>query len=300
MNTSVKIGNTEFTNPILTASGTFGYGKEFAPFMNLDAIGGFCTKGISINPRKGNPEPRICETSSGMLNSIGLENCGSAHFLETILPEIAGYKTRIIVNMYAQSVEEFKTLTEILDAEKRIDCYELNLSCPNVKSGGISFGTDPKIVEEVTSTVRKTTDKTVIVKLSPNVTDITIPAKAAENGGADAVSLINTLAGLEVDVKKKQFALGNIIGGLSGAAIKPVALKLVWQTAKAVKIPVIGMGGISKLDDVLSFLMVGAAAIQIGAANFINPSISEELAVELKSYLQSENKTLQDITGILL
>jgi dihydroorotate dehydrogenase (NAD+) catalytic subunit len=297
MDLSVKIGNTNFKNPILTASGTFGYGEEFTPFMNLNQIGGFCTKGISLEPRAGNPSPRIVETASGMLNSIGLENCGSKAFLNETMPRLEQYDTRIIVNYYATNEKDFVELTKVLSKNDRIDCLEMNLSCPNVKAGGSAFGADPKVVERITKAAKKVTKKTLIVKLSPNVTDITETAKAAEQGGADSVSLINTLIGTAVDRDKRTFILGNKIGGLSGPAIKPVALKMVWQTAKAVKIPVIGMGGISCLEDVLDFLIVGASAVQIGAYNFINPSISEVCAKGLEKYLKSRGESLSDLIG---
>lgn len=297
MDLSVKIGNTTFKNPILTASGTFGYGPEFEPYMDLNKIGGICTKGISIDPRKGNPAPRIVETASGMLNSIGLENCGSKAFLDEIMPKISGYDTKIVVNYYATSESDFVKLTEILSANDRVDCLEMNLSCPNVKAGGSAFGADPKVIERLTKAAKKVSNKTIIVKLSPNVTDITETAKAAEQGGADAVSLINTLIGTAIDREKREFILGNKIGGLSGPAIKPVALRMVWQTSKAISIPVIGMGGITSIEDVLDFLIVGATAIQIGAHNFIDPSISETCANELKLYLEKRGETLKELIG---
>ena len=266
----VNIGKLRLQNPILTASGTFGYGSEFAGFLDLNRLGGFCTKGISIKPRAGNPSPRIVETASGMLNSIGLENCGSGHFLNEIMPKIAGYRCAIIVNLYASSEEEFVELAGILSREPRIDAFEMNLSCPNVKEGGSAFGANPELIEKLTRAVKSATEKPLIVKLSPNVTDIRETALAAEAGGADAVSLINTLIGTAVNREKRTFILGNKIGGLSGPAIKPVALRMVWQVAQTVKIPVIGIGGIMSPEDVLDFLIVGATAVQLGAANFVN------------------------------
>ncbi len=297
MDLRVKIGKMTLQNPILTASGTFGYGHEFKDFLDLDRLGGFCTKGISIEPRGGNPAPRIVETASGMLNSIGLENCGSKVFLEKVMPTIKAVKSAIIVNFYAGTEEDFVKLAEILSADKRIDALEMNLSCPNVKKGGSAFGANPELIERLTKAVKSVTDKTLIVKLSPNVTDITATAAAAESGGADSVSLINTLIGTAIDREKRTFILGNKIGGLSGPAIKPVALKMVWQTAKAVKIPVIGIGGISNLEDVLDFLIVGAKAVQIGAWNFINPSIAAECVDGLENYLTHKKETLNELIG---
>ncbi|MBP7433061.1 dihydroorotate dehydrogenase [bacterium] len=297
MDLSVKIGKMTLQNPILTASGTFGYGPEFSYYLDLNKIGGFCTKGISIEPRGGNPAPRIVETASGMLNSIGLENCGSEAFLTKVMPTIKDVKSAIIVNFYAGTEEDFIKLAEILSTDERIDALEMNLSCPNVKKGGSAFGANPEIIERLTKSVKAVTDKTLIVKLSPNVTDITTTALAAESGGADSVSLINTLIGTAIDREKRTFILGNKIGGLSGPAIKPVALRMVWQVAKAVKIPVIGMGGISTLEDVLDFLIVGAKAVQIGAWNFINPSIAEEVVEGLENYLKQRGETLAELTG---
>ena len=297
MDLSVNIGKLKLKNPILTASGTFGYGIEFTDFFDLNKIGGFCTKGISIEPRAGNPSPRVVETASGMLNSIGLENCGSKHFLNEIMPKIRDLKCAIIVNLYASSEEDFVRLTEILSKEDRIDAFEMNLSCPNVKSGGSAFGANPETIQRLTKAVKAATDKPVIVKLSPNVTDITQTALAAEAGGADAVSLINTLIGTAINREKRTFILGNKIGGLSGPAIKPVALRMVWQTAKTVKIPVIGIGGIASFEDVLDFLIVGAKAVQIGAYNFVNPAIAGECAEKLEKYLEKRKENIDQLIG---
>lgn len=293
----VNIGNLRLQNPILTASGTFGYGSEFAGFLDLNRLGGFCTKGISIKPRAGNPSPRIVETASGMLNSIGLENCGSEHFLNVVMPKIAGYRCAIIVNLYASSSEDFVELAKILSREPRIDAFEMNLSCPNVKEGGSAFGADPKLIEKLTHAVKSATEKPLIVKLSPNVTDIRETALAAEAGGADAVSLINTLIGTAVNREKRTFILGNKIGGLSGPAIKPVALRMVWQVAQTVKIPVIGIGGIMSLEDVLDFLIVGATAVQLGAANFVNPSVAGECVDALERYLTERGEDIDSLIG---
>ncbi|MBO4441353.1 dihydroorotate dehydrogenase [bacterium] len=293
----VNIGKLRLQNPILTASGTFGYGSEFAGFLDLNRLGGFCTKGISIKPRAGNPSPRIVETASGMLNSIGLENCGSEHFLNEIMPKIAGYRCAIIVNLYASSEEEFVELAGILSREPRIDAFEMNLSCPNVKEGGSAFGANPELIEKLTRAVKSVTEKPLIVKLSPNVTDIRETALAAEAGGADAVSLINTLIGTAVNREKRTFILGNKIGGLSGPAIKPVALRMVWQVAQTVKIPVIGIGGIMSLEDVLDFLIVGATAVQLGAANFVNPSVAGECVDALERYLTERGEDIDSLIG---
>ncbi len=297
MDLSVNIGKLKLKNPILTASGTFGYGVEFTDFFDLNKIGGFCTKGISIEPRAGNPSPRVVETASGMLHSIGLENCGSKHFLNAVMPKIKDLKCAIIVNLYASSEDDFVRLTEILSKEERIDAFEMNLSCPNVKSGGSAFGANPEIIQRLTKAVKAATDKPVIVKLSPNVTDITQTALAAEAGGADAVSLINTLIGTAIDREKRTFILGNKIGGLSGPAIKPVALRMVWQTAKTVKIPVIGIGGIASFEDVLDFLIVGAKAVQIGAYNFVDPAIAGECAEKLDAYLEKRKENINQLIG---
>jgi len=293
----VTIGKTVFKNPILTASGTFGYGFEFEPYLNLHALGGFCTKGISLEPRAGNSGVRITETASGMLNAIGLENCGAESFLREVLPRISHFDTAIIVNFYANSLDEFVTLAARLSTSNRIDALEMNISCPNVPEGGMMFGTDPHTVERLTTAVRKVTDKTLIVKLSPNVTDITVIARAAEVGGADAVSLVNTFVGMAVDYRTRRFILGNKVGGLSGPAIKPIALRMVWQTAKAVKIPVIGIGGITTLGDVLDFLIVGARAVQVGSANFVNPGIAQDLVEEIEQWLDAHGETLDTLIG---
>jgi dihydroorotate dehydrogenase (NAD+) catalytic subunit len=270
MDLSVKIGKMTLQNPILTASGSFGYGPEFSCYLDLNKIGGCCTKGISIEPRGGNPAPRIVEPASGMLNSIGLENCGSEAFLTKVMPTIKNVKSAIIVNFYAGTEEDFIRLAEVLSVDERIDALEMNLSCPNVKKGGSAFGANPELIERLTRSIKNVTDKTLIVKLSPNVTDITTTALAAESGGADSVSLINTLIGTAIDREK---------------------------VAKAVKIPVIGMGGISTLEDVLDFLIVGAKAVQIGAWNFINPSIAEEVVEGLENYLKQRGETLAELTG---
>ncbi len=293
----VRIGKVTLKNPIITASGTFGYGKEFEPYLNLHTLGGFCTKGISLEPRTGNTGIRIVETPAGMLNAIGLENCGVEAFLREILPTISHFDTAIVVNFYAYTVDDFVKLASRLSESDRIDALEMNISCPNVAQGGALFGADPRLVETLTSAVRRATDKTLIVKLSPNVTDITAIARAAEAGGADAVSLINTLIGTAIDRERRRFVLGNKVGGLSGPAIRPVALRMVWQTAKAVKIPVIGIGGITTLGDVLDFLIVGARAVQVGSANFVNPGIAQDLVEGLDAWLTARGETLDHLIG---
>jgi len=295
----VHIGKLTLKNPILAASGTFGYGLEFEPYLNLHALGGFCTKGISLEPREGNPGIRVVETAAGMLNAIGLENCGAEAFLNEVLPKIAPFDTAIVVNFYAHSEEEFVRLAAKLSTGERIDALEMNLSCPNVARGGAVFGADPRTVETLTAAVRKVTAKTLIVKLSPNVTDITVTARAAEAGGADAVSLVNTLVGTAIDRGTRRFVLGNKVGGLSGPAIKPVALRMVWQTVRAVKIPVIGIGGIASLADVLDFLIVGARAVQVGSANFVNPGIAQDLVEGLDRWLAERGEGLEHLIGSL-
>ncbi|MFO7736052.1 MAG: dihydroorotate dehydrogenase [bacterium] len=297
MDISVKIGKMHLKNPLIGASGTFGYGFEFADFMDLNNIGGFCTKGISLEPRPGNPYPRVAETASGMLNSIGLENCGSDSLIRDVFPRIESLDCAVIVNIYASNVHEFAILAEKISQYETVDAFEINLSCPNVSAGGAAFGADPETVEKVTSLVVKNTDKTVIVKLSPNVTDIRETASAAESGGAHSISLINTLIGTAVDRENRRYFLGNKIGGLSGPAIKPVALKMVRDAVKTVSIPVIGIGGIRTVEDVLDFLIIGASAVQIGGQNFIEPSVLSRLAGELSEYLDRKNEELSELTG---
>ncbi len=275
----VKIGSLNLQNPIMTASGTFGYGIEFADYVDIDSLGAMVVKGISLQPRPGNPPPRIVETSCGMLNAIGLENVGVEKFIENKLTSLKKYSTPVVVNILGDSIDEYEQLAKRLDDLEGVDALEVNISCPNVKKGGVSFGTDPKMVYEITRRVRQSFKKTIIMKLSPNVTDITVIAKAAEEGGADAVSLINTLIGMSIDINTRRPRLANKIGGLSGPAIKPVALRMVWQVAQVVKIPIIGIGGISRVEDVIEFLLVGATAVQIGTANLVNPATSGEIVI---------------------
>ena len=269
-------------NPILTASGTFGYGLEFAPYGDLAKLGGIIVKGLSLKPRQGNPCPRIAETTGGMLNAVGLQNDGVEHFCKATLPQLPSSQTAVIANIYAASVDEFGVLAERLDAEPAVAAVEVNISCPNVREGGVQFGQDPSMAAAVTRSVRHhAPHKHVIVKLSPNVTDITVMARAVEEAGADSISCINTLLGMAVDVHTRRPRLANVVGGLSGPAIKPVALRCVWQVARAVRIPVIGIGGITTCEDVLEFMLVGASAVEVGTATFMRPDAAFALAAGL-------------------
>ncbi|MCK5226549.1 MAG: dihydroorotate dehydrogenase, partial [Desulfobulbaceae bacterium] len=284
----------------MTASGTFGYAKEFEPFVDLHRLGGVIVKGISLEPRAGNPPPRIVETPCGMLNSIGLENVGVERFLSEKLPYLRELKTRVIVNILGDRIEEYHDLAAILNDVEGIDGIEVNISCPNVKKGGVAFGTDPTMAKKVTAAVRKKFSGTLLVKLSPNVTDITQIAKAVEDGGADAVALVNTLLGMDIDVRMRRPSLANVVGGLSGPAIRPVALRMVWQTSQAVKIPVIGVGGITTAEDALKFLIAGAHAIQVGTANFVNPKATEDILDGITGYLEKNGmNSVQELIGSL-
>ena len=296
---AVEVAGIRMATPIMGASGTFGFGMEYEDFLDLADVGAVVSKGITPKPRAGNGGVRIAETPAGMLNSIGLENPGIEAFCRDILPEAAKLPTSFIVNISAGTAEEYGEMAQMLDVEG-VDGIEVNISCPNVKEGGIVFGTDPKQAARVTQEVKKHTKKPVIVKLSPNVTDITQMARAVEEAGADAVSLINTLTGMAIDVEKRQPLLGNITGGLSGPAIKPVALRMVYQAAQAVSIPVIGMGGIQTGEDVAAFLLVGASAVEIGAENFANPRAVVEAAEGLDAYLERQGiEHARDLTGAL-
>lgn len=269
-------------NPVLTASGTFGYGTEFAPYGDLASLGGFIVKGLSLKPRYGNPSPRIVETTAGMLNAIGLQNNGVEHFCHTTLPALPWRDTAVIANIYASSIEEFGELAARLDAEKGVAALEVNISCPNVKQGGVQFGQDPGMAAAVTRRVCDSAPhKHVMVKLSPNVTNIAAMAKSVEDAGADSISCINTLLGMAVDLRRRRPRLANVVGGLSGPCIKPVALRCVWQVARAVDIPIVGVGGIVTAEDALEFICVGAAAVQVGTANFIRPDAAFAIAQEL-------------------
>lgn len=271
-------------NPVMTASGTFGYGIEYADFFDISMLGAIIVKGTTIEPREGNPYPRMAETPSGMLNAVGLQNKGVDYFIREIYPSIREVDTNMIVNVSGSSIDSYVECAERIDALEHIPAIELNISCPNVKQGGMAFGISPQSAAEVVRAVRKTYHKTLIVKLSPNVTDITEIARAAEAEGADAVSLINTLLGMAIDVEKRQPVLSTVTGGLSGPCVKPVALRMVWQTAKAVKIPVIGLGGIASWQDAVEFLLAGATAIQTGTYNFIDPTLSPKIIAGIDEY----------------
>jgi len=271
---SVKLGSIELSNPVIAASGTFGYGLEFIPFVDLNRLGGLCTKGLSLKPRLGNPVPRVFETASGMLNAIGLENVGLKRFRDEKLPLLQKYQTRVIANFFGETVLEYAEMAEQLSLLERIDALEMNISCPNVEEGGLAFSSNPHIVEQVVKAVRPATRKFLIVKLSPNVTDICEIAQAAEAAGADAVSLVNTYVGMALDIETRKPFLANGSGGLSGPAIKPIALNMVYQVVRKVSIPVIGIGGIRTAEDALEFLMAGASAVQVGTANFFDPAVT--------------------------
>jgi dihydroorotate dehydrogenase (NAD+) catalytic subunit len=299
-NISVDIGGITLKNPVMTASGTFSYGAEFNDLIDLNRLGGIIVKGLSLEPSKGNPPPRIVETPCGMLNAIGLENVGIEAFINEKLPFLRSIDTPVIANIYGQTIDEYARLAERIDAVADIDGIELNISCPNVKSGGVAFGVDPDVAEKVVSRVREKSSKYLMVKLSPNVTDVVQIAKRAESGGADAISLINTITGMAVDLQARKPVLANITGGLSGPAIKPIALRMVWQVAGAVDIPVIGIGGIMTAADALEFILVGAAAVQVGTANFVNPAVTMEIIDGISDYLfENEIDDIATLTGAL-
>ncbi len=294
----VSIGGLELANPVMTASGTFGYAQEFSNLLDLDQLGGIIVKGISLEPRPGNPPPRIVETACGMLNAIGLENVGVDRFIKEKMVWLAKLASPLVVNILGDSVEEYGEIARRLDQVEGISGLEINISCPNVKKGGVAFGTVPTMAAEVTKVVRRVTELPLIVKLSPNVTNIVEMAKAVEGAGADAVSLINTLIGMAIDAKSRRPKLANIIGGLSGPAIKPVALRMVYQVAGSVKIPVIGIGGISCADDAVEFLLAGATAIQVGTANFYEPAVTIQIIQGMEDYLRQQGETsIRDIIG---
>ncbi|MDH5714054.1 MAG: dihydroorotate dehydrogenase [Candidatus Aminicenantes bacterium] len=286
---SVELNGLKLKNPIIAASGTFGYGLEYAPLGDLGKLGGMVTKGLSMWEEKGNPPPRICETPAGMLNSIGLENIGMENFISQKLPQLIQYDTAIIVNIWGREIDDYIKAAERLDGVNGVAALEVNISCPNIKKGGITFGTDPSVTFELVQAVRGKTSLPLLVKLTPNVTDITLIARSAEDAGANALSLINTLLGMEIDVSTRRPSLANITGGLSGPAIRPVALRMVYQTAKKVNIPIVGVGGISSVADVIKFMLAGASAVQIGTANFFDPTICWRLVNELEEYLRNEN-----------
>ena len=295
--TEVTLAGVTLKNPVMTASGTFGSGMEYGEFVDLSALGAVVTKGVADRPWPGNPTPRIVETASGMMNAIGLQNPGIDVFTSRDLPFLQKYNTKIIVNVCGHSTEEYLNVVDRL-AEEKVDMLEINISCPNVKEGGIAFGTNPGSIEKITSEVKKHAKQPVIMKLSPNVTDIKECAKAAESGGADVISLINTLTGMKIDIERRTFALANRTGGLSGPAIKPVALRMVYEAAHAVRIPVIGMGGIACASDAIEFLMAGASAVSVGTANFHNPYASVDIANGIREFLESHGiSDIHDIIG---
>ena len=297
---NTKIGSLELKNPVMTASGTFGYGTEYADFMDINRLGAIIVKGTTLNPRQGNPYPRMAETPSGMLNAVGLQNKGVDYFVDHIYPEVRKFHTNVIVNVSGSSIDDYAQCASIINTLDDIPAIELNISCPNVKQGGMAFGVKPESAAQVVSAVRKAYDKTLIVKLSPNVTDITEIARAVEGAGADSVSLINTMLGMAIDAERRKPILSTITGGMSGPAVKPVALRMVWQVAKAVKIPVIGLGGICSATDAIEFLLAGASAIQIGTANFIDPAVSEKVVDGIEEYLARHGfNSVEDIIGAL-
>ncbi len=297
VNLGFSIGDLHFKNPVLTASGTFGYGSEFDDFLDVSRLGGIVVKGTTIEPREGNPYPRMAETASGMLNAVGLQNKGIDYFEKNIYPLISGYDTNIIVNINGSYIDDYVALAERINKLEKIPAIELNISCPNVKMGGMSFGTNLDSAREVTRAVRAVYAKKLIVKLSPNVTNVVDFARVVEEEGADSISLINTLLGMSVDVEKMRPALSTITGGLSGPAIKPIALRMVWQVAKAVRIPVIGMGGIMTTSDALEFFLAGASAVQIGTASFIDPQATVKILEGIENYLIK--KGFSDIKEII-
>lgn len=297
---SVEFARIKLRNPVMTASGTFGYGKEFSDYLDLEKIGAIITKGLSLRPKAGNPTPRIVETPGGMLNAIGLQNVGIDAFISEKLPFLRTVNTPVIVNLYGNTLEEYGQLAEKLDKLPEVAGLEVNISCPNVKQGGIVFGTDPDCAYEVVQLVRKSTSKPLIVKLSPNVTDVVAMAEACVKAGAEALSLINTLTGMAIDLQKRRPILANVTGGLSGPAIKPVALRMVWQVARAVDVPIIGIGGIMTATDALEFILAGASAIQVGTANFLDPSAAQTIAIGMEDYLQQNGiADIKELIGAL-
>ncbi len=297
MDLTVDIGSLKLKNPVMTASGTFGYGEEYAEFVDLNMLGAVVVKGISLEPMQGNPSPRICETACGMLNAIGLQNVGLKSFLKDKLPYLKNFDTRIIVNILGRNIQEYVRLSKALD-DAGVDAIELNVSCPNVKKGGITFGTDKKLLAKLITRVKQAvSNATVIAKLSPDVSNIPDFAKAAEDSGSDAISLINTIPGMAIDIETRRPKLANITGGLSGPAIKPIALRMVWEASGAVGIPVIGVGGIINADDAIEFMLAGAAAIQVGTGNFLNPRATSDIIEGIQLYLK--RKAIHDIKKVI-
>ena len=301
LKTQVHIGRgLTIKNPVMTASGTFGYGLEYGDFIDLNRLGGVLVKGTTLHPRQGNPYPRMAETPSGMLNAVGLQNRGVDYFCEHIYPTISGYDTAMIVNVSGSQVEDYIETAEKINALEGIPAIELNISCPNVKEGGMAFGVTCAGAASVVRAVRAVYDKTLIVKLSPNVTDITEIARAVEAEGADSISMINTLLGMAIDAEKRRPVLSTITGGLSGPAVKPIALRMVWQTAQAVKVPIIGMGGIASATDAIEFLLAGASAVEVGTYNFVDPSVTTQIVDGIEDYMRRHDFTdIQDLIGAL-
>ncbi|MGD0022239.1 MAG: dihydroorotate dehydrogenase [Smithellaceae bacterium] len=298
VNMAVSLGRLKLKNPVMTASGTFGYGEEYAEYVDLNRLGAIVVKGLSLKPRLGNPPPRIMETAGGMLNAVGLQNIGVDAFINEKLPFLKKFNVKIIANIYGETCDEYIKVAKKLSMAKGVHALEINVSCPNVKKGGSSFGSDPKSCAELTHKVKDETNLPVIVKLTPNVTDIAAIAQAVEKAGADAISLINTLTGMSVDLKTRTSHLKNITGGLSGPAIKPIALRMVWQVLQVVSIPVIGIGGIMNAEDALEFLILGAKAVQIGTANFINPHATIDILEGMQNYLaRNRIKNIRQIIG---
>jgi dihydroorotate dehydrogenase (NAD+) catalytic subunit len=298
MDLSVEIGKIKLKNPVMTASGTFGYGEEYAGFIDINELGALVVKGLSLLPKEGNPPPRIVETPAGMLNAIGLQNIGIDKFLKEKLPYLRQFNTHVIVNFFGDSIEEYVKAAERLSSAAGIHGLEMNISCPNKEAGWSVFGTDPEVTYRVVSSVRKATDLTLIVKLSPNVTDIALMAKTAEDAGADAVSLINTLTGMAIDIRTRKPKLANIRGGLSGPAVKPVAVRMVWECYKKIGIPIIGMGGIISAEDAVEFMLAGASAVAIGTGNFINPGVTMDVLSGIKSFMSAEKlNSLKELIG---
>lgn len=302
VNTAIQIGGITLKNPVMTASGTYGYGLEYSDFIDLSKLGGIVVKGTTLNPRQGNPYPRMAETPSGMLNAVGLQNKGVEYFCSEIYPSIKDIDTHMIVNVSGSTIEDYMATAERIAELDKIPALELNISCPNVKEGGMAFGVTCAGAADVVRAVRKVYPKTLIVKLSPNVTDITEIARAVEVEGADSISMINTLLGMAIDVKSRKPILSTVTGGLSGPAVKPVALRMVWQTAKVVSIPIIGMGGISSCEDAIEFLLAGASAVQVGTYNFVDPTITTKISSGIEDYLVQNNMTdvSQLIGGLIL
>lgn len=298
-NLKVNIAGVEFKNPIIPASGTFGFGREYMQFYDISALGGLCTKGLTLEERQGNPAPRIAETPMAMLNSVGLQNPGVDTFLRRDLQILKKIDTRVIANIAGSKTEDYIAMAEKVSVDG-VDMIEMNISCPNVKAGGMAFGVYPKNVEEIVKAVRPYAKKPLIVKLSPNVADIAENARAAESAGADAISLINTLSGMAVNLKTRRPILANVQGGMSGPAVKPIALKMVWQCYNAVKLPIIGLGGITNYQDVLEFMLCGASAVEIGTANIMCPTASFDIVNDLKAYVEKENLDIRDIVGKLI